>query len=253
MPASRISLVQFSYSDATKPSSRSFGRSHTSPPLFSKRSLRSGNEARISLGNFAMISGGVLAGTKIPSQESTSRPGTPASDMVGTSGASGLRFDDSTAMPLACPDCTYGRPAAIESKNRSTRPASRSVNAGGEPLYGTSSSLMPAAFMKAAATSCWPVPTPAAATGNEPGLAFPADHRVAGAGAERGDDFYRAAGIDGLRLCHRGAESEQHTGCDDPSQPAIKSKHRILPTGAFLRVHYAVYRDKRQREAVIPG
>src|ERR1700682_5028742 len=79
MPASRISLVQFSYSDATKASSLSFGSSHTSPPLFSKRSLRSGNEARISVRNFATTSCGVLAGTKIPSQESTSRPGTPAS------------------------------------------------------------------------------------------------------------------------------------------------------------------------------
>ena len=106
MPASRISLVQLSYSEATKASSLSSGRSHTSPPLFSKRSLSSGSEARISRRSFAMTSGGVLAGANIPSQESTSRPGTPASDIVGTSGASGLRFDDSTAMPFACPDCT---------------------------------------------------------------------------------------------------------------------------------------------------
>ena len=33
---------------------------------------------------------------------------------------------------------------------------------------------MPAAFMNAAATSCWPVPTPAVATVIEPGLAFAA-------------------------------------------------------------------------------
>ena len=45
-----------------------------------------------------------------------------------------LRFDDNTAMPFACPDWISGRPAAIESKNRSMRPASRSVKAGGEPL-----------------------------------------------------------------------------------------------------------------------
>src|SRR5437762_13508654 len=95
MPASRISLVQLSYSDATKASSLSSGTSHTSPPLFSKRSLSSGSEARISRRSFAMTSGGVLAGANIPSQESTSRPDTPASDIVGTSGASGLRFDRS--------------------------------------------------------------------------------------------------------------------------------------------------------------
>src|SRR4051812_19948911 len=106
MPASRISLVQLPYSEATKASSLSSGTSHTSPPLFSKRSLSSGSEARISRRSFAITSGGVLAGANIPSQESTSRPGTPASDIVGTSGASGLRFDDSTAMPFACPDCT---------------------------------------------------------------------------------------------------------------------------------------------------
>ncbi len=33
---------------------------------------------------------------------------------------------------------------------------------------------MPAVFMKAAATSCWPVPIPAVATVMEPGLAFAA-------------------------------------------------------------------------------
>ena len=33
---------------------------------------------------------------------------------------------------------------------------------------------MPAAFMNAAATRCWPVPTPAVATEIEPGLAFAA-------------------------------------------------------------------------------
>ncbi len=89
-----------------KASSLSLGKSQTSPPLIAKRSLRSGNEALISSRSLAMTSGGVCAGTKIPSQESTSRPGTPASDMVGTSGASGLRLAESTAMPLALPDCT---------------------------------------------------------------------------------------------------------------------------------------------------
>jgi hypothetical protein len=52
------------------------------------------------------------------------------------------------------------------------RPASRSVKAGGEPLYGTSSIFTPAAFMKAAATSCWPVPAPAVATVIDPGFAL---------------------------------------------------------------------------------
>ena len=43
--------------------------------------------------SLAMTSGGVFAGANIPSQKSTSRPDTPASDIVGTSGASGLRFE----------------------------------------------------------------------------------------------------------------------------------------------------------------
>ena len=53
-----------------------------------------------------MTAGGVLAGAKMPIQESISRPGTPDSVMVGTSGISASRFAVRMAMPLACPDFT---------------------------------------------------------------------------------------------------------------------------------------------------
>ena len=63
--------------------------------------------------SFAMTSGGVFAGANIPSQESTSRPDTPASDIVGTSGASGLRLDDSSAMPFAWPGLNVREPRGV--------------------------------------------------------------------------------------------------------------------------------------------
>ena len=50
-----------------------------------------GRIARISVRSLASTSGGVLAGAKIPIHESMSKPFTPASAMVGTSGVCGLR------------------------------------------------------------------------------------------------------------------------------------------------------------------
>src|SRR5215831_13115803 len=82
---------------------------------------------------FLMMAGGVLAGTKKANQVETSKPGTPASAMVGRSGAAGTRFAAVTANPRAAPFLTWGKLAVMLSKMRSRRPAMTSCNAGAAP------------------------------------------------------------------------------------------------------------------------
>ena len=55
------------------------------------------------------------------------------SAMVGTSGSSGMRFGEVTATALTWPPRTLGNEPGRLSNSRSTRPPSRSVNAGPAP------------------------------------------------------------------------------------------------------------------------
>src|SRR5262249_60582037 len=61
---------------------------------------------------FLMMAGGVLAGTKKANQGETSKPGTPASAMVGRSGAAGTRFAAGDPQTRAAPLPPVGEHAA---------------------------------------------------------------------------------------------------------------------------------------------
>jgi hypothetical protein len=79
--------------------------------------------------------------------------GTPPPTWSAHRAQAGLRFDDSTAMPSPVPIAHMAGLRQSRSKNRSMRPASRSVNAEAT-LVRHFQSFTPAAFMKAAATNC---------------------------------------------------------------------------------------------------
>ena len=65
--------------------------------------------------------------------EVISYPGS-TSAMAGTSGSSGMRVLEVTATGLICPARTLGSEPGRLSNSTSTRPPSRSVNAGPAPL-----------------------------------------------------------------------------------------------------------------------
>ena len=89
---------------------------------------------RSSLLSFVTIVGGVWAGATIPAHESMSKPVTPASSSVGSSGNNGLRCRRVTASARNAPDLTCGRPVVRSVNIIDTRPASTSWMAGGELL-----------------------------------------------------------------------------------------------------------------------
>src|SRR6516225_5246834 len=106
------------------PLSRSGATSITSPPTASKRCLRSGIDCVIACWSRVIAAGGVPAGANSPIQESISRPGTPDSVMVRTSGACGFRFAVRIPMPLTWPrfDVIQRRRRGIEEEIDSSRP-----------------------------------------------------------------------------------------------------------------------------------
>src|SRR5262245_17388847 len=89
----------------------------------------SDNAVTVAACSLAMISGGVLAGTNNAYQDDTSKPGTPDSAMVGSSGAVGKRFSVVTASPRSCPERTVCSKEPVVLKAESTRPAMVSVMA----------------------------------------------------------------------------------------------------------------------------
>src|ERR1700761_7844384 len=85
----------------------------------------------------SMIGCGVFAGASSPNQPAISKPGTPDSLTVGTSGIDGTRCSEATASSRSLPpsdmDLADGGPVNI----RSTTPATTSVIAGAVPRYET--------------------------------------------------------------------------------------------------------------------
>ena len=90
----------------------------------------------------ATIGAGVPAGASNPNQEIASKPGTPDSIMVGSSGMFGERLSDVTASPRNLPSRTAGRIAPAFCNVMVTRPPITSVNTA--PRYGTWTMSMPA-------------------------------------------------------------------------------------------------------------
>src|SRR5690606_27443188 len=89
---------------------------------------------------------GVPAGASTPYQVLTSKPLIPDSATVGTSGTDELRLAEVTASGRSLPDLIWPMADGSDDTSRSTLPASASISAGFEPLYGMWLSLMPAAF-----------------------------------------------------------------------------------------------------------
>ena len=87
----------------------------------------------------AMNSGGVPAGANRPAHESMSKPLTPASSIVGSSGKSAERLIRVSASARSVPALTCGIPVERSANIIETRPASTSLSAGGTLLYGTCS------------------------------------------------------------------------------------------------------------------
>ena len=81
-----------------------------------------------------MTSLGVFAGANTTYHALISKPGKPASIMVGTSGASGERLALVTARALSAPDLTCGSDVLMVSNIIDTWPPSRSFSAGALPL-----------------------------------------------------------------------------------------------------------------------
>jgi hypothetical protein len=81
-----------------------------------------------------MISGGVFAGASAPNQVVTSKPGSAASDSVGTSGSAAERFAVVTASARSFPDLMCGSDGGTVSNIMCTWPPTRSVTAGPLPL-----------------------------------------------------------------------------------------------------------------------
>src|SRR5262245_16739709 len=105
------------------PLSRSGATAISSPPTASKRCLRSGIDCVIASWRRVIVAGGVPLGANSPIQESISRPGTPASVIVGTSGDLWISFrgKDSDAPDLARFDVIQRRWCGIEEEIDSSR------------------------------------------------------------------------------------------------------------------------------------
>src|SRR6478752_4976302 len=133
--ASRITGPHLSVSDFRKAASCAGVEPLGLAPSSSNRDLTGGctSAALVSALILATTSGGVLAGTKKPNQENTSKPGTPDSAMVGISGTAATRSLVVTASPRKLPPFTCDRIEGMLSKMTSTRPGIRSLIAGAPP------------------------------------------------------------------------------------------------------------------------
>src|SRR5438067_3654243 len=109
---------------------------------------------------FSARSAGVAGGATRPNQVIDLKPGSPASENVGISGAVAARCRSATAKSFTLPSRWSGTEVARVSKNMSTWPATTSVSAGCAPRYGTWTMVMPACTSSCAAERCAVEPTP---------------------------------------------------------------------------------------------
>ncbi len=156
---------------AAKSSGESATISAPSAPSFSRTS-GSARIFTISVFSRFTIAGGVPAGAKTPCHEPTSKPGSPDSVSVGTSGAISDRFAVVTASALSLPALASGHAVVMLSKVIVTWPPTTSCSAGGLPLYGMCCMSTPAIVLKSSPDRCCDVPLPDEANVYFPGLAF---------------------------------------------------------------------------------
>src|SRR5262249_37194906 len=110
--------------------------------------------------SLATIVCGTAAGTHKAYQLVTSKPGTPDSAMVGTSGNCATRRAEVTPSARILPLLMYGVDAGTLSNKAAIWPPIKSVSAGAPPLYGMCSSITPVIDLNSSAERCPVEPTP---------------------------------------------------------------------------------------------
>ena len=108
----------------------------------------------------SMIGRGVRAGASIPSTAAELKPGTPASAIVGRSGADGERRALAIPSARSRPLSIWGFTVSALPNTAATSPVMVPINAGPAPLNGTSRSFTPAIWLKSSAVRCAELPVP---------------------------------------------------------------------------------------------
>src|SRR5262249_35280535 len=99
------------------------------------------------------MSGGVWAGTNQPCQLEDSKPASPLSATVGTSGSAGEPLGRAPASARSVPAATCGRVVAIGAIATWISPVMRAGKIPASPLYGIGCNSMPAAVLNSATLS----------------------------------------------------------------------------------------------------
>src|SRR5207249_3240525 len=165
IPASLTTFAHLTVSEAMKRPNSSGLICAASPPSVSKRFFVSA-EARItesSRCSRSMTGRGVPAGATMPHQLVASYPGTPASEIVGTSGRAGTRAALPTPSGFKRPERMWGSVWMSEPMAIWVLPAITSIIAGPPPLNGMCTMSRPDCSLNSELARCWKLPTPAEA------------------------------------------------------------------------------------------
>src|SRR5262249_17833268 len=109
-----------------------------------------------------------------PHQLTASERGTPASEMVGTSGSTGLRVKPPVPSARSLPERMCGVVCTSEENITLVWPPTTSTIAGPPPLNGTCRMLTPAISLNSSPPRCWKLPMPAESYCNWPGFSLAA-------------------------------------------------------------------------------
>src|SRR5262249_29547878 len=162
-PAALTTFVQRSVSFLTCATNTSGVPGVTSIPCSSSFVLRAGFSSSCSRSavNFACTAGGNGPGVQMPYQDDTSKPGTPPSANVGTSGTCLLRAAEGTPSTLTRLDLiAASAPPTRLPVYASISPPMTAGRACAAPLNGTWTILMPASSLKSSTERCGEAPTP---------------------------------------------------------------------------------------------
>ncbi len=108
----------------------------------------------------------------MPFQPVASKPVTPASSIVGTSGRPGVRLSAVTAIGRSCPALMPGMAASGSANDSWTSPPISAVTAGPPPLNGTCTMSRPVMVLNSSPARWGRLPLPAELKKNFPGCAL---------------------------------------------------------------------------------
>ena len=103
---------------------------------------------------------GTAACESQPNQAPDSKPGSPDSDIVGTSGSVGERSRPPKASAFTRPCRIKGRAGCRPVMENEIWFPIRALRMSGPPLYGTCVTLMPASALSASVSTCGELPSP---------------------------------------------------------------------------------------------